>query len=272
MEFLSRLVNKVVSDREELRLMDTTIWQVRPTLVDDHREKFLAPSIRLTKPVSIEPIRVNGNAILHLSDLHFAKARRGEHVWWYPGEAKKNNSSLADVVGRATRDSNIGIVIISGDFTFAASHDEFDEAYKSINAILGTLGLGPDNLVVIPGNHDIAWTRAKGDAYDPSLRVDTAPEEAKKAYANFYRRLMKHEANEDFSMGRRFLLPGGVVVEVCALNSSSLEQGEKYLAGMGMVRPNVFDDVREQLGWNESEPSLAFRVLVLHHHLGSAQK
>jgi len=207
-----------------------------------------------------------------LSDLHFAKARRGEHVWWYPGEAKKNNSSLADVVGRATRDSNIGIVIISGDFTFAASHDEFDEAYKSINAILGTLGLGPDNLVVIPGNHDIAWTRAKGDAYDPSLRVDTAPEEAKKAYANFYRRLMKHEANEDFSMGRRFLLPGGVVVEVCALNSSSLEQGEKYLAGMGMVRPNVFDDVREQLGWNESEPSLAFRVLVLHHHLGSAQK
>ena len=60
---------------------------------------------------------------------------------------------------------------------------------------------------------------------------------------------MKHEPNDDFSMGRRFVFPHGGIVEICALNSSSLEQGENWLAGMGMVRKTVFSGVRKELGW-----------------------
>jgi hypothetical protein len=271
-EFLARLVNKIVTDKEELRLMDTTIWQVRLKQPHDHGEKFLAPSIRLTDPVSPEPIRIKGDTILHLSDVHFAEGPRfrKEHVWWYPGDIPKS-ASLAEVVSRAIKDSSVGMVIISGDFTFAADEQEFDEAYKSINALLGTLGLGPDHLIIVPGNHDIAWSLPKGKKYDPRAPVQSAPDVAKRAYSAFYRRLMKHDANDDFAMGRRFLFPHGIVVEVCALNSSSLEQGRNYLAGMGMVRPNVFDDVRTQLGWSDPEGSFSLRILVLHHHLTATE-
>jgi predicted phosphodiesterase len=265
-KLLTRLANKVVIDDDELRTMDATIWLVRPRNDHDQVEKFLAPTVRVTEPLSIEPISVPGDTILHLTDLHFAKTPRAQHVWGYPTDVPKV-ATLAEEVGRAASGKQVGIVIISGDFTFLGSDAEFDEADRSINAILGTLGLGADHLVIIPGNHDIVWSKAVGDQYDPKSPVQSAPEEAKQAYKKFYSRLMSHQPNNDFSMGRRFILPSGVTVDICALNSSSLEQGKDYLSGMGMVRPTVFNEVADRLGWKSHKKSLALRILTVHHHL-----
>ena len=62
------------------------------------------------------------------------------------------------------------------------------------------------------------------------------------------------------------MLPPGIVLDICALNSSSLEQGKNFLAGMGRVQESSFLDVVNELGWHES-PGLALRLLALHHHL-----
>jgi predicted phosphodiesterase len=273
-DLLGRLANKVVKDDDELRTMDTTIWLVRPKRKDDHDEKFLAPSVHITAALSIEPIRVDGDTILHLTDLHFATGRnRDQHAWGYPTEDPKAKT-LAEAVGQAATDKKVkkvGIIVISGDFTFIASDEEFDEAYKSINALLGTLGLGADNLVIIPGNHDIAWSKPDGENYNASTPVQSAPDEAKLAYKKFYKRLMKHTPNDDFSMGRRFILPSGITVDICALNSSSLEQGKDYLSGMGLVRPSSFNDVMESLQWRKYDKSFAFRILAVHHHLTATE-
>jgi len=269
-DLLRRLADKLVIDDDELRTMDTTIWLVRHKTDHDLDEKFLAPSIQVIDPVSVEPIRVGGDTILHITDVHFAKGHRAQHAWGYPGDTPRR-ATLAEEIGRATADQHIGIIIISGDFTFISSDDEFDEAYKSINSLLGTLGLGADNLVIVPGNHDIAWSKAPDDSYDPALPVQSAPEAAKRAYAKFYKRLMKHEPNDDFSMGRRFVLPCGVTADVCALNSSSLEQGKNYLCGMGRVRPTVFNEVMDKLGWKQEGKSLSLRIVALHHHLTATE-
>ena len=72
-------------------------------------------------------------------------------------------------------------------------------------------------------------------------------------------------------MGRRFVFSNGAVVDICALNSSSLEQGKNYLAGMGRIESHAFDKVSGELGWNRPAKSLALRVLVVHHHVTATE-
>lgn len=267
--YLSRLKGKIIKDREELRAMDTTIWQVRPKNDGDHDEKFLAPGIRITDAVSIEAVKVVGNKILHLTDLHFATGdHRKQHVWSYAGESKR--STLAESVGMAMAGQGIGVVVVTGDFTFMAAEEEFRQAAASMNQLLGSLGLGPDHMVIVPGNHDIQWRKSASEKYKPDAKVESASGEATKNYREFYRRLLQHTGSDSLSMGRRYLFPHGGVVDICGLNSSNLESGKNFLAGMGRVDPTEFARVRMSMGWATRDHH-ALRLLIMHHHLTATE-
>ena len=121
-----------------------------------------------------------------------------------------------------------------------------------------------DRFVIIPGNHDIQWT--KNEKYDDGAVVNIAPAEAQAEYRRFYHGLFGHDLTALLAMGRRFVLPCGLALEICGVNSSSLEQGKDFLAGMGRVQENSFMGVANELGWKETA-SLSLRVLALHHHL-----
>ncbi len=273
-QYLSRLRGKVIIDSDELRTMDTTIWQVRSCKEDDHAEKFLVPAIRITEPISVEPIRTLGKQILPLTDLHFANNAnseiRSQHVWGYPAN-RERKTTLADAVGSALKNTKVGLLVISGDLTFLADDQEFTEALKSIRSLFGMLGLGSDHVVVVPGNHDILWTKDARQTYDPMQKIDNASEEARKRYSEFYEKLLGHSPNEDCSMGRRYVFPSGCIVDVCALNTSDLESRKNYLAGMGRTHPLAFGKVSQQLNWDTEFQSLALRLLVMHHHLTATE-
>ena len=186
--------------------MDTTIWLVHPRTDQDHDTDFkiLVPGLRVTKPVSPEPIEAKGPAILHLTDLHFAvgEKHRSEHAWNYPDDDPKG-ATLDEQIGQALKAiSRVGVVVISGDFTYLASKAEFEQARKSVLLLLGSLGLGPEHLVIVPGNHDIAWT--KGDTYEAGKPVESAPAEAKAQYRTFYRTV-------DEARSQRRLLDGASI-------------------------------------------------------------
>ena len=66
-------------------------------------------------------------------------------------------------------------------------------------------------------------------------------------------------------MGRRYVMPHGGLLEVCALNSSALKTGHNFLAGMGRIDEAAFEDVKNRMRWEEG--SLALRLLAIHHHL-----
>jgi len=233
---LRRLLNKVIKTPDELRGMDTTIWRVRPRTQYDHDEEILLTTRSVSIPVSRDSIDLQSDTILHISDPHFAvKKNRVKHIWRFESEvsAGKGKSTLAEIIAAGLARHRIGLVVITGDLTFTGEEDEFSEASTFITRLLGVLNLDRDRLVIVPGNHDIRWT--KTETYDERAEVTEAPEEAKKNYEGFYRRLYGHTPNATLSLGRRYQLPSGITLEICALNSSSLETGPQFLAGMGRV-------------------------------------
>jgi len=266
---LDRLAEKRVIDSDELRAMDTTIWLLRRAKEGDSKDRFLASSLRFSKPFESLALRVTGDSILHISDLHFAVGdKRKEHVWGYTGDLK--SSTLVERIVSALDGQRIGAIVVSGDLTFRADPAEFEHAVVALNALAGVLGLGPDNIVVVPGNHDVKFaddpptTKKKGKNSEPAPKASLAAEEN---YRKFYKKLFRHEPSGHFAMARRFVFPSGVVVELCGLNSNSLETSKEHLAGIGKVGEGAFEAAKAELDWDPDEPSAALRILALHHHL-----
>lgn len=260
---LNDFVGKVVMSGDELRSMDTTIWAVRAREPDDsERIVLLSGAAGPALPLSAQPVECQGDSILHISDLHFGVGtNRGQHIWRLEGEA---GETMSDSITRAVEGKRVGLVIVTGDLTCIGAVGEFSQALHSLRRLLGNLNLGPEHLVVVPGNHDIQWS--VGDRYTEDSPVTAAPEDAKRNYRDFYARLFRHEAHASLAMARRFLLPCGLTVEVIGLNSSALATGRDFLAGMGSVDEASLEEARHTLGW-QKKLGLSFRVLALHHHL-----
>ena len=263
-----RFVDKIVLDADELRTMDTTIWKVRPQQDGDRQERILTAAAGLTGALSHQPVLLGGCRILHISDLHFAIKMRNEHRWAIINEHQTTlHERILSAVGEA---SGIGLVVLSGDITHIAAREEFYEAFRFIHGLLGALQLGPEHLVMVPGNHDIGWSRHEDDVWTYDAPVEQADELAMAPFRLFYERVFRHPASPCLGMARRFVLPNGLTLEIGGLNSSGLKYGQNYLAGMGRLPDGAFDEIRTTLGWSE-EPSAALRLLVHHHHLSATE-
>jgi 3',5'-cyclic AMP phosphodiesterase CpdA len=264
---LARLEGKRIVDPDELRAMDTTIWEIRPTRPTDSSERFLAATPR-QKPISAQPVSCPGEWLLHLTDPHYAVGDfREEHQWRLETEKNVGTPTMVDAISDALQRERrtVGAVVVTGDLTYIAAVEEFEAAAASLFKLTtGILSLGMEHLVVIPGNHDIGWTRS--DTYEYETPVEVAPEEATANYRSFFKSLYRMPASDHLSMARRFVFPGGNLVDVVGVNSSSLEQGQSFLAGMGRVQEAGYREAAAALNWSNKD-ALGLRVLALHHHL-----
>jgi len=262
---LKSLQNKVILDAEELKGMDTTIWEVRLKAENDSVKPLLLTVRSIGKPISREPVEAQSDVVVHISDPHFAVGNhRDIHVWRLESEQDTGRATLAESIANALDGRRIGLVVVTGDFTFTGAKPEYEEAEIFLRRLAGIWSLDMDRFVIVPGNHDIQWT--KSEKYDEGAAVNIAPAAAQDQYKTFYKRLFGHELTALLAMGRRFVLPCGLTLEICGLNSSSLEQGKDFLAGMGRIQQNSFTAVANELGWKQAD-SLSLRVLALHHHL-----
>lgn len=270
-DLLNKFVDKKIVDASELRGMDTTIWEIRPSKAIDSDKTILLSTKALGAAVTREVLQCPSNRILHITDPHFALGmKRDQHVWQLEDETDHNGHTLSTAIKGVLGNQMIGAVIITGDLTFMGSQEEFNAAKLSLNRLLGLLDLSPEHLIVIPGNHDIQWST---DAtYEPNAKVTAAPAKAKENYSQFYKDMFAHTPSPHLAMGRRLLLPCGLSLEIAALNSSSLMTGRNFLAGMGRIDEAAFEEVRNALGWDPPStsmptPTAALRLLAIHHHL-----
>jgi hypothetical protein len=79
---LKSLQNKVIVDAQELRSMDTTVWEVRRKVSGDSTQTVLLTTRSIGKAISREPVETQSNVVVHITDPHFATGdHRGVHVW-----------------------------------------------------------------------------------------------------------------------------------------------------------------------------------------------
>ncbi len=101
------------------------------------------------------------SSILHLSDLHFGT--KVDAVLW----ADQLLSDLRNELGQRAVD----VVVLSGDIANFASTEEYRAAAYFLFLLKQELRLSPQQMVLVPGNHDVSWAVSKS-AYVPVRRSD----------------------------------------------------------------------------------------------------
>ncbi|MFJ3356682.1 metallophosphoesterase family protein [Serratia liquefaciens] len=277
-------VDKQISSLAELRCQDRTIW-----FVDDYSpQKHTAHEIILSNAnVSVpsifpkKPIDLSAGKIVWFSDLHFDESKK--HHQFDQREQKTLNKIIKDW------DKEVEALIVSGDITWRATVDEFDLARVFFENLCSTKRVNIDGIGMCPGNHDVSFSNdydvkvkyalskyhdlqhGKGtlneDEWDLLVATEVLPE-YKKNYEDFFKSIVSTSANKYLSMGKRYLIKNQKVVDVCFLNSNSLQQHKLAFQGQGYVGVEQRDDAEREMGWKKNKKIKGgYRVVVLHHNL-----
>ena len=256
---------KRVFDVAELLGRHRTMYFLRPAEDGDPGHKVTLGASERTAPFLTRVIEVPSDYILHLSDLHYGQ----RHAYPLTTNPPNRNLSIRVIDDLKSRygDKPPAAVILSGDFTWLGTADEFDNAATLVDELQSVYKLHPSRFVICPGNHDIQWADAAGGEYAPKAPVTRAKPEAEANYREFAAKALQLTfPTNSLAMGRRYLLSNFMPLDVVAVNSSQLE--DRHFAGYGFVSRQQLIAAAEAMGWAhgvETGPKL--RVLVLHHHV-----
>jgi 3',5'-cyclic AMP phosphodiesterase CpdA len=89
--------------------------------------------------------------ILHLSDLHFGNLDNAQ--LWY--------TQLAADLRHELKCTHLDAVILSGDIANKSTPEEYDAAKLFLDKLITAFQPTSDQLVIVPGNHDLNWGLAK---------------------------------------------------------------------------------------------------------------
>jgi len=244
---LSRIDSLSPDDSSYMRLFavipggEATLF---PVWIDKPQRTLAAGIITSVVPGSIS---AKGNAVLHISDIHF-----GEYA--YPPAPGPAKYPLTDILigDLAKLDAKVGLVVVSGDLTTRADGNRlFNEALPFLQDLAKRLKIEVEQVVIAPGNHDIPLKE-----HDPFNN----------SHENTYKTFLKQfygTPTELFQM-RRFDI-NGLELELLTMNSIKLRS--KQLKEYGYVQWPLYDDLLR------SQPdSKALRMAVLHHHLVAAPR
>lgn len=260
---------RVFSLREMLNRKHRTIYFLQPHQ-SQHRDLELTPALpsHPTTPFVTKPLVAHSKYVLHLSDLHFGTNKDGQRMHGFGSGKEAHDPSLAQLIAadleKLFGDAPPAAVIVSGDLTWKAATEEYEQAHEFLRDLRSIYDLDTQQFVIIPGNHDIAWAEDAGD-YDKEAKVSRAREAAEQNYRKFFRSFYGFTANEYLSVGRRLILGSYVPVDIVALNSSLLEQ--KHFAGYGYVSADQLANAAREMNWDTEPRGKKFRIVVTHHHL-----
>ncbi len=216
-----------------------------------------------------EPAQALGRTcILHLSDLHFG----GDYGFRLQGEdvpigdpRKTLTDCIYSDLGRLGMADKIAAVIVTGDFM---THGSFEAnartaALDEFAALRDRLGLERDQIIALPGNHDVvrypqgAAIDVRENAVSMQTRYDHETE-----FRTFVDELVGRDWKASLNYSRRIQL-GPVDLDICVVNSCTIAATE--WTEYGYVGRSGIEAI-EDLGAKAVERP-TFRFLALHHHL-----
>lgn len=130
--------------------------------------------------------------LLHLSDLHLRDVERAETAL----------GQLTDDLSGELEIDRLDFVVISGDSTDFASAEEYEAAGSFVRQLCEEYRVAPEQLLVVPGNHDVDWTVSK-ELYTVR-RTESAPPRTASQYQDPENKRYVEVVTDDEAYKRRF--------------------------------------------------------------------
>jgi 3',5'-cyclic AMP phosphodiesterase CpdA len=206
--------------------------------------------------------------ILHLSDLHFGSdyGFRCQNEVVAVGDTRRTltDTLMADLE-RLRMKNDIAAIVVSGDFITRGDWNDRARgaALAEFTCLREALGLQKDQIVPIPGNHDIVRYPDDKQVNVADIAVGAQTNyQHEREFRTFVDELVDRNWRASLNYVRRVRL-NDVDLLLCVMNSCTITatQWTEY----GFVGQNGLDALRELAKEKIVRPT--FRFLVLHHHL-----
>ncbi len=189
----------------------------------------ISNDIKITKTPNISEDRKKVT-ILHLSDLHC-----GPNSCFY-GDDKSPldpvNFSQTIIDDIDDQNFSIDALVISGDFSSTSQNKEFDIALDFIDELKTKLNLSKNEIIVVPGNHDINWDEKDGNR--------------RSQYQRFYRQFYGKKVIDPERLFHVASVKDKNIV-IAGFDSCSIERPE--YAGIGYIghdqRKKIFNQIND---------------------------
>lgn len=230
---------------------DPTMYEV----AHEHGELRIIPG----NAWNVAPVKVQSDAILHLSDLHFGEGHG--FATSRPGRGTGvDRQTLLDTIADKLDEEKIpiGAVVVSGDFISKGDANGYPLARTFLDALLERLQVERQACVVVPGNHDL-WTANRDH---PTRTYDH-----ESPYRDFVEAFTPEHVG-DLERINRIITPSGFDISFVSLNSSRIRSDE--LKNYGYVSKHRYESMlsylREYLS-ARTDGGRTIVVAVVHHHL-----
>lgn len=149
-----------------VRSIEVLLWAEQQNRMAD-LERLLGQMVRPRSEVLRRPERAVMEVemtkecmhVLHLSDIHILE--ESQSILWY-------SQLAADL--RELECDRLEALVVSGDIANHATPEEYRAASVLLKKIMSGFGLGPRQVIIVPGNHDLNW-QASRDSYSLQKRV-----------------------------------------------------------------------------------------------------
>lgn len=219
----------------------------------------VVPGLALT---ASDVVATTGNSILHLSDLHFGN----DHG--FAGKQRDDpilELTLASIIANRAKsfsDTRIGIVVVSGDLITQGDANGYLYAKAFFDSLLQLLEIGKENLVIVPGNHDI-WLKD-----NPHPTRDFGPEEPFRFFlSGFYGRPLTE-------IERCWVFRTPAKWQLTFLGLNSARPRTKETMDYGYVGRDRYEPWLRRITESNNGNTVAeliqekkLNIAVLHHHL-----
>jgi predicted phosphodiesterase len=208
------------------------------------------------------------SCVLHLSDLHFgsdyafATQREKPNI----GDPRKTlTKCLSADLKRIGQHDNIAAVLVTGDFTTGGDWRDGtrEDVLQEFKVLRGVLGLQPEQIIAVPGNHDIV-RYPKGSAVDIAAMVlnNQTTYQHEREFRTFLDELIGRNWKDSLNYVHRIRLKEADLL-LCLLNSCTIVATE--WTEYGFVGTSGIDAIGTLRNEPISRPT--FKFVALHHHL-----
>jgi len=205
------------------------------------------------------------NIIIHISDLHISdqseKFGRANKSTYLKIETGYNNSSFisqfTDYLKKIPNKRKV--LILTGDISNIAEKTEFDEAVKIISQLITDLNISKDDILIIPGDHDIHRDSIKNKLRESDGATKEDLTIVKQAYfSDFYKTIKGSEFKNETLIFDNIEIDD---IMLLGINSNSIVEQN---GGHGFLPIEKFE--AELKNYRETHATKEL-ILCLHHNL-----